>query len=316
MESQRNQPAIGTTAVASSLTLLGSAILCSAAAATERGPVKPDELGAIIDRAEKLVVLDSPRSDAAKLFESGLRRDLDALKAATRVTVPEGAMHCMCIGSPAIDLYEKGQRILRITNHHARLLRCDLWTSDAPIADPEVFLKWFDERKVTGPRAEWDDSVRRQHQHDADLQRWREAMPTSLRPLWHPFENSLDADVEPLDRAVTLQFPSEPVRIRALLGWYGTGAGPWSGFPAYEEVGEKLLLLHSTVAITHAIDGEKLTAAQLEGVARLFGGWEFSQARPGDLRLLTPALKRRLLDHSLESSDDDKRSRAQRAFGG
>jgi hypothetical protein len=48
---------------------------------------------------------------------------------------------------------------------------------------------------------------------------------------------------------------------------------------------------------------------------RLFGGWDFSRKRPGDLARMPTDLKRRLLEHALASADEDKRQRARRAFG-
>ncbi len=57
-----------------------------------------------------------------------------------------------------------------------------------------------------------------------------------------------------------------------------------------------------------------LTDAQLEGAARLFGGWEFSHRRPKDLAQLSPELKKLLFEHSLKSTDKDKIGRAKGAF--
>jgi hypothetical protein len=42
--------------------------------------VRPADLAQLIDKADKLVVLESPRKDAKVLFESAARSDLDALK--------------------------------------------------------------------------------------------------------------------------------------------------------------------------------------------------------------------------------------------
>ena len=51
--------------------------------------VRPADLGELIDKADKVVVLESPRKDAKVLFESAARSDLDALKAALKVERPE-----------------------------------------------------------------------------------------------------------------------------------------------------------------------------------------------------------------------------------
>jgi hypothetical protein len=98
-----------------------------------------------------------------------------------------------------------------------------------------------------------------------------------------------------------------------LYAWFGSGQGPWSGFPSYETVAERLLLDFQTETLIAAAEAAR-TAQQLEGAARLFAGWEFSQHRQEDLARLRPDLKQRLLAHSLESTDEDKRSRARHAF--
>jgi hypothetical protein len=151
---------------------------------------------------------------------------------------------------------------------------------------------------------------------DAAEARWRKAMPKSILPLWDgvargPFE----PDVAPLRTALAREFPDTRQRILALFAWYGSGEGPWSGFPSYEEIAEKLLLEYPTPDLVAAAETGTLTEPQLEGAARLFGGWPFGKNRPADQKALPPALKKKLLDHSLKSTDQDKRQRARSAFG-
>jgi hypothetical protein len=121
-------------------------------------------------------------------------------------------------------------------------------------------------------------------------------------------------NVAPLRAPLAKGIPNLHERIRALLTWFGSGAGPWSGFPGYEEVAEDLLLDYSTSDILAAMDEAPLTEAQTEGAARLFGGWTFSQKRPEDRKKLPANWKQTLLAHSLKSTNDDKRGRAERAF--
>lgn len=124
------------------------------------------DLGKLIDRADKLVVLQEPWEGSEVLFVSSDRRDLDSLKDSLRVKQPEEGelVHCMCAGTPAIFFYVKGKWIGHVTNHHAELLRCSLWKSDAWLVDPEAFLKWFDERNIPGPRDEYEAALERDKQ--------------------------------------------------------------------------------------------------------------------------------------------------------
>ena len=77
--------------------------------------------------------------------------------------------------------------------------------------------------------------------------------------------------------ALSKQFPDQKKRILALLQWYGSGEGPWSGYASYEAAAEELLLLYRTEDILGVIRDTELTEQQLEGTARLFGGWAFSK---------------------------------------
>jgi hypothetical protein len=218
----------------------------------------------------------------------------------------------MCDGTPALVLYANGDEVGQITNHHAVLVRCNLWPSDAPLVDAEAFLKWFDERNIPGPREEYVAGLERDKKWQSDERKWIDAMPEALKPLWPTAKRSFNPDLAPLREALAKQIPERDARILALFSWFGCGEGPWSGFPSYESVAEKLLLGFPSAELLAAVEGKELTATQTEGVARLFAGNDFPS---DDLRLLSADLRARLLRHSLATGDADKRGRARRAFG-
>jgi hypothetical protein len=281
-----------------------------------RSDVRPDELARLIDRADKLVVIDNG-FDVGRtvLFESSERGDLDALKAAFRVERPDHFVHCMCDGTPAIILSAGGEEIGKITNHHAKLIRCsNLWRSDAPLVDPEALLRWFDDRKIPAPRKEYEEALKQQKEWDEAESRWLEAMPASLKPHWPAAKRSFEPNLAPLRKALAKQLPDAQERIRALFSWYGSGMGPWSGFPSYEDIAADLLFDYPTEELLAALEDQELTAAQLEGIARFFGDVRFTQRRPNDRQTLPAELKARLLAHVLAGADKDKQKRAQRAF--
>jgi hypothetical protein len=160
-----------------------------------------------------------------------------------------------------------------------------------------------------------EDRAANWKQAEASRARWVGAMPKSLRPLWErATRDELSPNIKPLRAAVTQEFPDNRQRILALFTWFGSGDGPWSGFPSYETVAEELLLDFPTPDLSTAAQTEDLTEQQLEGAARLFGGWDFSKRRPNDLKTLPSVLKKKLLDHSLKTTDEDKRGRAKHAF--
>jgi hypothetical protein len=139
-------------------------------------------------------------------------------------------------------------------------------------------------------------------------------MPSSLVPLWPSVSKEIDMaeyETDPFDSALSKEFPDKDARILVLMAWFGNGMGPWSGFPAYENVPEQMLLKYSTLELVAAASSRTLNEDETEGAARLFAGWDFNQSRPQDNALLPAELKRHLLEHSLKSTDEDKRKRAE-----
>ena len=289
--------------------------VCHAAGKTDAHPVEPAKLDALIKRADKIVVLDSPEKGAKVLFTSTDANDIAEFNEALTVMPPKEWFHCMCMGAPAVRLYRGETELALVTSHHGRSVRCSLWASDAMLKDPEKWIAWFDARKMPEPRQEVEDMAARAKQAEVSRARWRAAMPESVRPLWErAARDETSPNVEPLRSALAKEFPDTRQRALALFAWYGSGDGPWSGFPSYETAAEELLLDLTTPDLVAAARVGNLDDAQIEGAARLFGGWNFSQRRPADRKALPADLKKKLLDHALQSKDEDKRDRAKNAF--
>ncbi|HTQ59075.1 MAG TPA: hypothetical protein VMI32_02560 [Candidatus Solibacter sp.] len=221
----------------------------------------------------------------------------------------------MCDGTPAIYVYERGCELIELTNHHGLSIRCSLWDSDVPITDVEKWLSWFDERQISGPRQEVEAMRAQQAENEKDWEKWIAAMPEGLRAVW---SNALGefgrVNLGPLRSQLERSIPDRGERILALLEWFGSGAGPWSGFPSYETAAENLLLDFSTAQIIAAIQSKGLSLAQTEGAARLFAGWSFGKQRPEELKHLPNALRKDLWLHTQNTEDKDKHGRARRAF--
>ena len=103
-----------------------------------------------------------------------------------------------------------------------------------------------------------------QKKDDEQRTRWAAAMPKSLQPFWGPTSWQLPkVDVTPMRAPLASEFPDATQRIRTLLSWYGSGAGPWSGSPLYEQAPEILLRDYSTGEIVGAMQSAPLTDAQM-----------------------------------------------------
>ena len=278
-------------------------------------PVDPEKLTQLIEKADRLIVKESPLADSKILFESKNKADLDALKQSLTVECPREWFHCMCIGAPAINIYSGNEEVVQLTNHHGFSFRCSLWDSDARIIDTEKWLSWFDERGIGEPRKEVEEMHLREAESQRDWKRWTSATPKGLQPVW---EGSLgqfgNVDTMPLRDALNKSIPEKEEQIRALLTWFGSGAGPWSGFPSYESATEELLLDYKVAEIVDALDISKLTPEQTEGAARLFGGWSFSQKHRKGIKSVPRDLKKALWNHVKHTKDKDKLGRAKFAF--
>jgi hypothetical protein len=108
--------------------------------------------------------------------------------------------------------------------------------------------------------------------------------------------------------------------LHALGGLWASGAGPWSGYPAYEDIASRMLLAYRPDELIGALDSsENLAEAEMEGAARFFSGYTYGAAfRPREdtslIDLLSQVLKKTLLDHVVRTGDADRISRAQRAL--
>ncbi len=273
----------------------------------------PKAIRRMIDRADKLVVLD-PMKKSTVLFESTDRKDFDALKVALGARLPYEAIHCACSGSQRIVFYAKGETIGWVSNQHCKNIRFSAWPSDAELLDPEAFITWFDLRKISGPRTYFENEKAREKEERESQAKWVAAMPTSLRTYWPQMRQSFEVKAQRLRETLAAEILDQKTRILALCSWYGSGRGPWSGYPMYEDVPEEMLLEYSSPDLLAALNHDTLTGTQLAGAARFFAGPSFSKTRPMDLTSLPADLKARLLKHSLASNDDDKCQRAKKAF--
>jgi len=184
------------------------------------------------------------------------------------------------------------------------------------IGTPDILNNLLSTAKVPlpAPAQSEESNAAEQKLNDENRTRWVAAMPKSLQQFWSPASwQQPSVNVTPLRAPLAEEFPDPSQRILALLGWYGSGAGQWNGFPSYEIAPDQLLLDFTTVDIVAAINKGPLTDAQTEGAARFFAGGNFARQR--DLKTLPPEIKKLLLEHSLKSTDADKLRRAQKAFG-
>lgn len=271
-----------------------------------------------IDQADRVEVHDSRIGRGQTLYVSEERADLQSLKTSIMVKPPEGWYRCACIPSTTITFLKAKKELGFVEIFEGEDIHYSEWTGDATVADRKRWFAWLDSRGVTSPHKEFDEQAALAKQDQKDEEKWRKAMPSSLLPLWQhmtayrPVPGQYETKFEEI--AISKQYPQANSRILALMSWFGSGAGPWSGFPGYEDVPERMLLKYSTADLVAAVSSKPLTDPETEGAARFFAGWEFNRTRPNDLAKLPDSLRKTFLEHSLKSKDEDNVERAKNSF--
>jgi len=273
------------------------------------------ELFVVIDQADEMVVYSEGFKREFVVYRSSNRKDFEELKSAITLKGEGGPFVCACVDGPEIALLKNKEEIAAIWNHEGTTIGSSLWEGDWENSDPDRWLRWFDERGMKDAREFFKDMQAQQRKAGVDERRWLNALPSSLKPLWSNAVRQYDPptnspDLNPLNAALVKEYPDTYDRIRALMAWFGSGAGPWSGFPGYEEIAEKLLRQYPTPELIEAVEGRNLTGPELEGAARILGSW----TPVSDPTPIPVDLQRTLLEHCLKSSDQDKVERAKQAF--
>jgi hypothetical protein len=249
------------------------------------------------------------------VLETVAPADVASIRMAMRI-IDGSAGHCMCHGGPTLELLSVDlSRLALVSIHHGVAIRWNQWNYDARLVDGRFLLGWLAERGVAEPLREFEAMETRQRRSKQDWDRWLAAMPRALGPVWSSALGPLGlVNIDPLSTALELGLPDEGQRVLSLLEWFGSGAGPWTGFPSYEQAAEKLLLKHSTAQILQAVESVRLSPAQLEGAARLFANGSFSRQRPEDLKQVPHVLRGAILRHIRDTQDGVKLRWAIRAF--
>jgi hypothetical protein len=104
-------------------------------------------------------------------------------------------------------------------------------------------------------------------------QRWLNATPPNMRSQWAKAmqdyhwstdpESAVGTTADALRPVLTKEFPDVRRRVRALFAWFGSGAGPWSGYPGYEDVPRRLLFDYQPGDLISALQAAPLTAPEM-----------------------------------------------------
>jgi hypothetical protein len=282
----------------------------------ERTP-QIERLYELVRSADRIVVIDDPKESSKPLFESSSSRDLLEFRNAFTLVVPDHWTLSLC-AEPQISLYRDGKKIVTIGNVLGNAVRTSVWSGNAIIADPEKWLKWFDDRGMPQVRKERDDAETANSLYAKEEIRWYSTMPRGLKYAYDKqrYRNGIPGmyDLDEMNAVLKKEYPEKKDAIRALLHWYGSGSNSWSSGYEYETIAEKLLLQYETSEIVGVWDKHQGMQTEIEGTARLFFGWDYYKMRQKDLNKIPQELKKLLLDHALKSEDKDKIGMARATF--
>ena len=290
---------------------------------TRRSPASapdPSELGEALAHATRIRFREV--LSERLLLELDRPEDLQAFGALLRVE-PGEPFHCMCPGDQTIEIRRRGGRAV-VTLHHGRSLRWDeRWNTDVLLADPLLLLGWLAEHGLAAPLEAHRRLRTEAERGRAAWEAWLAAAPGCLAPLVEPLSASASGGSvdDPTDliaaaiRSLREAYPEERDHVLALLAWFGSGEGPWSGFPSYEQVAVELLLVYPPNLLVEAVSHDEPTVLHLEGAARFFSSWWFAQAHPGEASRIPAEVAEQLLAHVDLTGVETKRTMLRAALG-
>lgn len=249
--------------------------------------------------------------ESSILFDTADAGDMTTLGTALDAEVAPYGM-CMCAGTLVFDVERVGAAPVAVTLHHGVSLRWNDSKGNVSLRSPDAIMDWLSARGMTFVREEYDESERRGEETAEQQRRWHDAMPVSLRPFLDDMRQSGAGSRPEWTAAVEQEFPDPITRAAVLLELYGSGVGPWSGFPSWESVPEELLLVMPIEVLLAAV-GDASSPRMCEGAARLFCGWSFRKRRK-QLRRMPDELRRVMLEHVEWSGDESKIIQARSAL--
>lgn len=280
-----------------------------------RTPPSQADLDDLLADAVRFEILDGAPDDARpvearRILESEAASDLRRLREVLRIA---GGGRCMCAGDATLCIYRRDGSRATIGLHHGTSIRWDSrWSVDARVVSAGDFADFLAERAWPRYRDQLNEGEQRAAETDAALAKWVAAMPAPLRS----FEEALvrDGVIGAERRArgrldLVAALDSEAAAVHALLRWYGSGKGPWSGFPAYESIAADLLMTFSVAVLVDVLRGD-LDEVALRGAARHCAGWHFRSLR----KKLPQDVVTRLRAHVERAGDPEHRDAFARAF--
>lgn len=292
--------------------LLAASVFSQSNPSSEAPDLTRAELLQLFFKADKIEI-SKVREGSKELYRSTKPADILAMRDAFVVDQERDGSIAICADT-LIVLYKDNKELTSFLNAGGTGVATKIINGVYFSVDIEKWQSWFDKRGMSFIRKDYEDAIAQSKISEENERRWIEAMPRGVKKAFEDTEREGISIIKPeypkVELALRTEYPNQTDRIRALLHWFGSGSGPWSGYPGYETIAESALLKYQTSDLVAAVKSGELSETQKEGAARLFAGWDFNRTRPNDGKLLDKQVKAMLLVHALKSSDQDKRDRA------
>ena len=257
-----------------------------------------------------LVLLSTNEAEIAEvLLDTSAPKQIESFRACFNIVEDTNTFgHCMCLGWPTFEFISGKTVVTRIGFHHGQSIRWSEWKYDAFLKRNEDVLSWLASNGVPQPKKAYEADLAQAEESRKQYERWLAAAPESIRAQvraldWgNPFapQDDLKAIRESLSSTA-----SPEAQVLSLFKWYGSGCGPWSGFPSYEELPNALLMQIPTAVLLQSLTNT-LSDAHVEGAARFFTSSDFNRRRNPDRKTLPDDLKRRIREHVIRQKDQHK----------
>ena len=267
-------------------------------------PPTQASLDELFARATRVRIFDegasSGRATGLELLAEARDSEVAEVREHLRIQEDGATRYCMCLGDLAVELLAGEERLVMLSSHHARTLRLRGWSSDALLVDGPALARWLSSRGVPGPLASYDRDRESERKEQAARRVWVAAAPPCLVEDLRRFEvhdagryAEKPSEHDVAESLIREAYATPELASAALLAWYGTGAGPWSGYPGYEVLPDTLLL-RIGLPEAHAAAVASTDEAVLRGAARLFSAYAIGSKKRSDVLAVPEALWSRL----------------------
>ncbi|MFJ9350988.1 hypothetical protein [Streptomyces sp. NPDC101237] len=226
---------------------------------------------------------------------------------------------CMCLGDVRFEVFDReGGRLAVVVLHHGATLRWGQWESDAVLVDGRIVRAWLDGHGMPDPLRRFQADRQRAEESAEQERSWLAAMPAGLEETADRILDLSRTGSRPSPELLTeltdrlhLTFPDSVERVLALLDWYGSGSGRYSGYPVHESVPGELLGRVPVADILAALADPRAEETHDAGALRHLLGWKTRPRQKRDVAGLPEPLRARLLALARRSGDSDKQRRAE-----